>query len=72
MPLITNSTAIGRPRFNITYDQLLYLHSLSFSWEQIAGILGVSRMTIYRRRVEFGLLTSPMQTISDENLCTVI
>ena len=67
------STAIGRPRFSITHEQLLYLHSLSFSWEQIADILGVSRMTIYRRRVEFGLLNSNTQTIiSDEQLRNVV
>ena len=33
----------GRPRFDITKDQLEYLSSLSFSWSEIASILGVSR-----------------------------
>ena len=42
--------AIGRPRFDISRDQLEYLSSI---WTQIANMLGVSRMTIYRRRVEF-------------------
>ena len=54
----------GRPKFNITKEQLEYLSSMSFSWSQIANILGVSRMTIYRRRVEFGLVTEPTTPIS--------
>ena len=45
----------GRPRFHITREQLQYLASMSFSWTQIAQILGVSQMTIYRRR-EYGML----------------
>ena len=39
---------VGRPRFEISMDQLLYLASLSFKWTEIAALLGVSRMTIYR------------------------
>ena len=38
----------GRPRFKIDKEQLLYLSSLGFSWTEIAVLLGVSRMTIYR------------------------
>ena len=66
----TGSTGVpGRPRFSISRDQLMYLHSLSFSWTQIASILGVSRMTIYRRRAEFGMLNSTTSnTMSDEEL----
>ena len=43
----------GRPRFSITREQLEYLHFLSFTWDTIASMLGVSRMTIYRRRQEY-------------------
>ena len=46
----------GRPRFEISRDQLEYLSSLNFTWTEISSILGVSRMTVYRRRQEFGLL----------------
>ena len=28
----------GRPRFDITRDQIIYLHSLSFSWKKISSI----------------------------------
>ena len=62
----------GRPRFSITREQLEYLHSLSFTWDTIASMLGVSRMTIYRRRQEYGLLNEPMQHLNDNELHTVV
>ena len=58
----------GRPPLQILKDQLEYLRSLSFSWTQIASLLGVSRMTIFRRRQEFGLLDEPTRTLSDAEL----
>lgn len=62
----------GRPRFDITKEQLEYLSSMSFSWSQIGMLLGVSRMTVYRRRVEFGLLYSPESNISNDELISVV
>ena len=46
----------GQPRFEINRDQLKYLSSLNFTWTEISSMLGVSRMTVYRRHQEFGLL----------------
>ena len=62
----------GRPAFSISRQQLEYLRSLSFSWTEIASLLGVSRMTIYRRRAEFGLLDDPSRTLNDEELSRVV
>ena len=59
---------LGRPKFHICKDQLEYLSSMSFSWTQIASILGVSRMTIYRRRLEYGLNSSASGSLSDNEL----
>ena len=70
MPLVF--TRIGRPRFDISQEQLIYLHSLSFSWSQIAAILGVSCMTLYMRRAEFGILSSPIRLIGDEQLRSML
>jgi len=36
----------GRPRFNISKEQLEYLFSLSFTTLEVASLLGVSRTTI--------------------------
>ena len=46
----------GRPSFSIHRSQLEYLRQLNFSWTEIADLVGVSCMTIYRRRIEFGML----------------
>jgi len=34
--------------FDISREQIEYLSSLGFKWVEIAALLGVSRMTIYR------------------------
>lgn len=62
----------GRPKFHISKDQLLHLRSLSFSWTAIADLLMVSRMTIYRRRVEYGLLHEPHSSITNSELTEII
>lgn len=62
----------GRPRFEVTKDQLEYLASLSFTWTEIASLLNVSRMTIYRRRREYGLLNIPTTNITDDELQAII
>ena len=58
----------GRPAFGIASSQLEYLHSLGFTWTEMAALLGVSRMTLYRRRHEFGMLNNPARTVSDQEL----
>ena len=57
----------GRPKFSISRNQLQYLSSLSFNWNEISNLIGVSRMTLYRRRREFDLL-SDGAPISDTDL----
>ena len=59
----------GRPRFTISRDQLIYLRSLNFSWSNIAGLLGVSRYTVYRRRDEYNLgEVNQAETLTDTQL----
>ena len=57
----------GRPRFNITKEQLEYLSSMSFSWSQIATLMGVSRMTI--AGVQSLVSFDPEVTIYNSDLC---
>lgn len=47
-PLFHSRIGPGRPSFNISKDQLVYLASMCFKWTEIAAMLNVSRMTIYR------------------------
>ena len=58
----------GRPTFGIASTQLEYLHSLGFTWTEMATLLGVSRMTLYRRHREFGMLTDSARSVSDQEL----
>lgn len=63
---------IGRPPFSISRDQLEYLSSMSFTWTQIASMLGVSRMTVYRRRIEYGIPSRSGHALSDDDLGIVV
>ena len=58
----------GRSKFYVSRDQLEYLSSMSFNWTQIAEMLGVSQMTIYCRRVEYGLNSSNPASLTDGEL----
>ena len=63
---------VGRPRFHVTQHQLQYLRSMSFSWVQIAHILSISTMTLYRRRVEFNMVREPSGVLTDSELHFVV
>ena len=67
-----NVVRVGRPRFDITREQLQYLASMSFSWSHIAGMLGVSRSTLYCRRFEYQLVDYARENITDEELRSVL
>ncbi len=58
----------GRPRLCITRNQIEYLKSLAFTWSDMASVIGVSRMTIYRRRLEYGMLDDPSELLTDDEL----
>lgn len=47
-PRRSSLTRTGRPSFYISKDQLVYLSSMGFKWQDIAAMLNVSRMAIYR------------------------
>ena len=66
------SSGRGRPRFDISIDQIEYLRSLSFTWTDIASLLGVSRMTIFRRRVEFQMVDETQELVGDDELMTIV
>ena len=59
----------GRPRAVVSQQQLLYLHSFNFSWTHIADLIGVSRVTLFSRRRELGILDSAtMMSMHDDDL----
>lgn len=62
----------GRPRFMISKEQIEYLRSMSFTWVQISDLLGVSYMTIYRRRVEYGIIDNRGRDVSDADILRLV
>lgn len=65
LPSIVQGGGRGRPS---KADQLEYLRSLSFSWTEISAMLGISRMTLYRRHIEYGMLRDGRSIDYDELL----
>ena len=64
---------VGRPKFEASKDQLEYLHSMMFNWTKIAAMLGVSRTTIYRRRLELGLSSNYQESnVTDQELENIL
>lgn len=65
---VEHSGGRGRPHFLISEDQLHYLRSMNFTWSEIAALLGVSRMTVYRRRLECGMVNEPANDLTNQEL----
>ena len=69
---VEHSGGRGRPHFLISEDQLHYLRSMNFTWSEIAALLGVSRMTVYRRRLECGMVNEPANDLTNQELCDLL
>ena len=57
---------VGRPKLDISEEQVISLKLLSMSWTKIAQLLGVSTKTIQRRRLSFEK-DQPTHTLVNEN-----
>lgn len=54
-------------------EQLRHLRSIGFTWVAIAQIFGVSRMTLYRRRIQLGIIgEDKFSDVSDFDLMNMI
>lgn len=69
---VKNYPGPGRPRLLVTREQLEYLRSLSFTWTDISAMLNISRMTLHRRRTEYGMLVEPARSVTDSQLITIV
>ena len=64
---------VGRPRFIISREQILYLREFSFKCTEIADILGVSISTLNRHRASLGLGSEPRFTaIANDELDALV
>ena len=62
----------GRPRADISANDILEWRKLNFSWSEIARMLGISRSTLYRRLNEAGVATDDHTPLSNHQLDRVI
>ena len=54
-PVIYDSKRRGRPPFDIDPEQIVYLRELGFTWRDVSTMLGISRMTLFRKRKLAGI-----------------
>ena len=54
-PTIHHDHQRGRPPFNVDTEQIIYLREIGFTWKEVSTMLGISRMTLYRRRKQAGI-----------------
>lgn len=62
----------GRPRYNITSEQITHCLSLGMNWQRISACFGVSRRTLYRFREQLNIGPRTFTEMSDENLSAVV
>jgi hypothetical protein len=77
-PAVGEESMNGRPKKNITREEMEHVYEIYKSWTQVAAHFGVSAKTIQRRR-ETGMTVSTRSgprctnsNISHDQLCTVI
>ena len=64
---------VGRPRFDVSKEQIEWLRAYSFKWVDIAELLGISISTLNRRRYELGVSDEgSFAAISDADLDSVV
>lgn len=54
-PIMHDNRRRGRPPFDVDTEQVIYLRELGFTWKEVSTILGISRMTLYRKRKKAGI-----------------
>ena len=61
----------GRPRIEISEEQLIFLREFNLSWTEIERIMGISHRTLIRRRHELGLVDNE-RYLNDDELASVM
>ena len=65
--------SVGRPRYIISLEQLVFLVESGFSVPQIGDLLGVSVRTVRRRMTEFGLsIRARYSNLADHELDEIV
>jgi len=63
---------LGRPKKDVTVDDILSLRQLNYSWKKICDLLHISRSTLYRRMQESGISVDDYAKLSESSLDKII
>ena len=62
----------GRPKKDVTVEDILSLRQLNYSWKKICDLLHISRSTLYRRMQESGISVDDYAKLSESSLDKII
>lgn len=65
---VLTDDSVGRPKLDVTREEIIHLKQLNYSWTKIAEILQISRQTLYRQLEEFGIDSCKFSPISESDL----
>lgn len=68
----TNRSRTGRPRYDLTTEQIGLCLGLGLNWQGIASLFGIGRRTLYRHRQRLGVPPLQYAQLSRENLISNI
>lgn len=73
VPLPTSITGQrGRPRYDISYEQLCHCLRLGFNWQGIASLLGIDRCTLFQHRQRLIIRPLEFAELSNYELNTLV
>lgn len=70
-PTIHSGTA-GRPRYDLTADQINHCLDLGYNWQGISSLFGIDRRTLFRHRQRLSIPSNEYSSLPDENLTLII
>ena len=68
----SSNNGVGRPRIDVSEEDILSLSQLNYSWSKIADILGNFRNTLYHRLREFDIDPNKFTEISQSEVDDVL
>lgn len=62
----------GRPRYDISHEQLCHCLRLGFNWQGIASLLAIDRRTLFQHRQRLGIRPLEFAELSNNELNTLV
>lgn len=72
VPPTVHSGTAGRPRYDLTADQINHGLDLGYNWQGISSLFGIDRQTLFRHRQRLSIPLNGYSAMSDENLTLII